>query len=109
MQYVICDPADIRLNLLPLTYTRPVGALRLGIDTLAERWQALLPGDYSWLTEPHLQELFPAAPATDADTTFITGNIFATPQLADAVAALQPDQALVQGDRLIARRGSGTT
>lgn len=109
MQYVICDPADIRLNLLPLTYTRPVGALRLGIDTLAERWQALLPGDYSWLTEPHLQELFPAAPATDADTTFITGNIFATPQLADAVAALQHDQALVQGDRLIARRGSGTT
>ncbi|MDO4320710.1 MAG: putative sugar nucleotidyl transferase [Bacteroidales bacterium] len=107
MQYIICDPADVRLNLLPLTYTRPVGALRMGIDTMADRWKALLPGQYYWLTEPHLQELYPAAPSVDCDTVYIQGNIFATAELANAISALKEGQSLVKGDTLIARRGEG--
>ncbi len=37
---VLVDDAQVRENLLPLTYTRPVSALRLGITTIAEKWEA---------------------------------------------------------------------
>ena len=48
MKIILFDPHPVRENLLPLTYTRPVADMRLGITTIAEKWQALLPGSYSW-------------------------------------------------------------
>ena len=36
MELKLYDRPDIRAQLLPLTYTRPVSALRVGIDTLAQ-------------------------------------------------------------------------
>lgn len=106
MNIVIYDPAGVRENLLPLTYTRPVGALRLGIDTMADRWKAFLHGEYYWQTEDYLCELFPAAPDTDDSTIFIAGNVVATAELAAAVARLAPGEILRQGDIEIAYRGA---
>ena len=37
MNIILFDPQEVRDNLLPLTYTRPVADLRLGILTLAEK------------------------------------------------------------------------
>ena len=48
MNYIVYDDPIIRRELLPMTYTRPVGALRIGIDTISEKWQSFLPGEYSW-------------------------------------------------------------
>ena len=56
---VLYDTEANYRNLLPLSYTRPVGAFRVGIDTLADKWKAMLPGDYQWLTRPCLREKFP--------------------------------------------------
>jgi len=106
---IIFDDAEIRANLLPLTYTRPVGALRLGIDTLAEKWQSLLPGNYGWdAGAEYLHPLFPGIENTDGkDTLYIAGHVVATPALAAAVGALLPGEALYGPDNcgLIARRG----
>lgn len=107
MNIVVFDSEGIRDNLLPLTYTRPVGALRLGMDTMAERWQAFLPGDYYWQTEEYLTELFPACPMTDEETLYVAGNVVATQALAEAVAALQPGQTLLKDGVEIAHRGNG--
>ena len=50
MQHIIIyDRPDVRAELLPMSYTRPIGAMRVGVDTLARKWQALLPGSYSWV------------------------------------------------------------
>lgn len=106
MQIIIYDPAAVRVNLLPLTYTRPVGALRTGLFTMRERWEALLPGEYHWKTEPYLAELFPAAPREEADALYIPGNIVATPGLATAASALRPGERLMSGERELARRGN---
>ena len=41
MNIIVFDPHPTRDNLLPLTYTRPVGDLRIGVTTIAEnlmRW-----------------------------------------------------------------------
>lgn len=110
MQHIIIyDRADIRAELLPLSYTRPIGAMRLGIDTLAEKWQAMLPGDYSWMPgADYLSDRFSTDPRAAGDPTalFIAGNVVATPELAAAVAALKPGDKLVDADGCeIAHRG----
>lgn len=37
MNIILFDDNEVRKNLLPLTYTRPIAHLRLGIDTLEEK------------------------------------------------------------------------
>ena len=59
MKMIIYDDASVRCDLLPMSYTRPVGALRIGIDTIADKWQALLPGEYMWSpAADYLTEIF---------------------------------------------------
>lgn len=110
MRVIIFDDAAVRQELLPLTYTRPVGALRVGMDTMAVRWQAFVPGNYYWQTEPYLAELFPEAlqDSDDGDTLYIAGHTVADAALARAVTELEPGQSLYSGDSLIAfRKGDG--
>ncbi len=108
MTVILYDPAEVRANLLPITYTRPVGAIRLGIDTMAERWKSFINGEYYWLTEDYLAELFPGAPDTSDTDLYIAGNIVADARLAEAVCALLPGQTLIADDgREIAHRGRG--
>ncbi|MGB2138240.1 MAG: putative sugar nucleotidyl transferase, partial [Flavobacteriales bacterium] len=40
MNYILFD--DFRGNLLPLTYTRPVSEIRIGILTITEKWERFL-------------------------------------------------------------------
>lgn len=50
---------DRREAFLPLTYTRPVGALRIGLYTIAEKWEVELKGNSGFITEEYLANLFP--------------------------------------------------
>ena len=45
---ILYDVAEIRDNLLPITYTRPVAEIRLGINTIREKWERAFPGRYSY-------------------------------------------------------------
>ena len=109
MDFVIFDPDSARDNLLPLTYTRPVGALRVGITTIAEKWAYYLFGEYSWLTEHYLSEKFPCDADISSDTLLlVAGNVLPDEQLAHAVMSLTPGQALYKGDRRIASVGDAS-
>ncbi|MCH8331775.1 MAG: glucose-1-phosphate thymidylyltransferase, partial [Bacteroidetes bacterium] len=46
-------------ELLPLTYTRPVGELRAGILTIREKWELILDQKASFITEDHLSVKYP--------------------------------------------------
>ncbi|MBJ2183954.1 MAG: glucose-1-phosphate thymidylyltransferase [Muribaculaceae bacterium] len=106
MEIIVFDPQPARNNLLPLTYTRPVGDLRIGITTISEKWQRLLPGEYSWATEPYLGELFPCCADTHS-ALFVAGNVVPDANLAAAVATLGENESLHCGDTIVARRGDG--
>lgn len=102
---VVFDAPDVRDNLLPITYTRPVSHIRIGIDTIFEKWQALLPdAALSPLTVPYLRDKFPTA-FTD-DNIFVAGHVIPTKELAVAAESLNPGEALVADDSLLAFRGS---
>lgn len=108
MHVIIYDDPAIRAELLPLTYTRPVGLLRVGIDTIADKWRALLPGQYSWaVAAQYLAEKYPADATAPADALHVAGHILPTPELAAAVAALEPGECLMAGERTVAYRDHG--
>lgn len=104
MNIILFDPKEARDNLLPVTYTRPVAEIRIGMCTMRERWQAFIPGEYSWETEDYLSKKFPLRAA--ADTLRIAANVVADAPLALAVAALKGGEALYRDDVLIAVRGT---
>lgn len=65
-KYILVDDPGVRGNLLPLTYTRPVSELRLGITTIREKWERKLGCECTWRTVDYLQEKFPCDAVPDA-------------------------------------------
>ena len=47
-------------NFLPLTFTKPVAAVRMGILTFVERWEKITNKKVSFLTQNYMSEKFPA-------------------------------------------------
>lgn len=103
-QIILADDPEIACSLLPLTFTRPVSELLLGLTTLRSKWERLLPGDYSYITADYLRVLYPNA-EPDSDTLVIASHIVASRRLADTVALLLPGEALTKGERTIAYCG----
>lgn len=94
---ILSDKPEVAASLLPLTFTRPISELLLGIMTLRQKWEMLLEGDYSYSTADYLREVYPNAKA-GPDSLIIASHILPTPELADAVALLLPGEALTAGD-----------
>ncbi|WP_224999304.1 GlmU family protein [Cesiribacter sp. SM1] len=106
MNLILFDDTTLRKQLLPLTFTRPVAALRCGILTLAEKWQYLLPAaDISYLTEEYLQQKFKLV--TASDNILANGAICPSAALTKKIEQLQPGECLVQNGTILAFRGSG--
>ncbi len=106
---ILYDPQPARDNLLPLTYIRPVAELRLGISTIREKWQALLPGSYSYQTVDYLAVKFPVEESAVADsmTLYVSGAVVPTAELVEAIKALPAGSSLVDSKGSeIARRGA---
>ena len=77
---ILFDRQDVRENLLPLSYTRPVADFLVGIDTLRHKWERML-----------------------KDAAF--SNVIATEDMAAAVASLKPGKCLMadtrEGERML--------
>ena len=43
---ILRDEQSVHDNLLPLSYTRPVADLLIGINTIRQKWEMYLPGEY---------------------------------------------------------------
>ena len=103
---ILFDDNEVRKQLLPFTYTRPIALLRVGITTIAEKWQAMLgEANYSYLTVPYLKKKFPLH-ARRSSNLMVAGNVIATPELAKQVLGLGLGEALMVGEQLIACNGS---
>jgi UDP-N-acetylglucosamine diphosphorylase/glucosamine-1-phosphate N-acetyltransferase len=87
-------------TLLPLTYTRPVADLRIGMLTIAEKWARHLKSAYSFQTLDYLKIKFPVN--IEADNVFINGAVCPDENLVEAIDKLQTGQALKYNDQLIA-------
>ena len=89
-------------GLLPLTWLRPVAELRLGILTMRERWERLLDGVGSQMTQDYLAGGFPLHVAED--NFFVNGSVLPTDELVEAILALERGHAITYRDELLAAR-----
>ncbi len=101
MNSILFD-GPFRTDLLPLTFTRPVCDLRVGILTIREKWQQRLGRPAGTLTEGYLAEKFPLN--SSDDNLLIHGAVCPTEELVQAIQALEMGQQLAHGDLLIAMR-----
>jgi UDP-N-acetylglucosamine diphosphorylase/glucosamine-1-phosphate N-acetyltransferase len=104
MQFILFD-GERRTALLPFTFTRPVAEIRIGILTIAQKWERYLGASISFHTEPYLQQKFPMEAADD--NLFIQGSVLPDPDLVQAVLSLNKGEALWSGECLLALRGEG--
>jgi UDP-N-acetylglucosamine diphosphorylase/glucosamine-1-phosphate N-acetyltransferase len=95
-----------RDTLLPLTHTRPVADLRIGILTIAEKWAKYLNSDFSFHTQSYLQPKFPLN--IQADNLFINGSVCPDEDILQAISQLPAGVALMYKDQLLAVRLNAT-
>lgn len=100
MPNLIVFDSDVRNHLLPLTYSRPVGDLRVGILTIREKWERYLSISGSFLTDDSLKELFPVK--YGENNIMVNGAVLPDQALANKVLQLLPGQAYQKDGVLVA-------
>ena len=98
------DDNGLHLRFAPLTLSRPVGNLRMGIYTNDERWGRLLPDcEVGFITESYLQDKFPALDSSIR----VNAQVIPNEELAAAVYALEDGCSLYWNGLFMAENGVG--
>lgn len=103
MNYILFDDATWQ-NLLPLTFTKPVSEIRIGILTITEKWETYLNGKLTFQTQEYLSSKFKAVYTNNA--VFINGKICPTPELLAQINNLEFNKGIKKGNTLIAYRSN---
>ena len=102
MQLVFSD-AQYWEDFLPLTFTRPVSELRMGILTFQERWKKLLEmEDIAFLTEDYLQKKFKKPELKES--LLIVPNFLPTKIVLEQIKNLEKGEALIYQNEVIAAK-----
>lgn len=102
---VLFDDEQCWKQLLPLTYTRPVSKIRIGICTIDEKWKLYFPDSVvSYFTQAYLNELFPMH--ANADTFFVLSSALPDKSFVETIKQLNSNESIYSDDKFIAYRGS---
>lgn len=104
MNIILFDPPSWQ-QLLPLTFARPVGDLRMGSLTVAEKWALRLGGPVSFLPQDYLRPLFPVT--VGEDNLLIDATVLPSVELISFVRTINNDTAFFQDDKLVVARLTG--
>jgi UDP-N-acetylglucosamine diphosphorylase/glucosamine-1-phosphate N-acetyltransferase len=95
-----------RNHLLPLTYTRPAAALRVGILTIQEKWEKYTGLDASHSTEDYLAEKYTRLIHQDFIDLNINGRLLPAAEILEQIMALAPGEGLRTELDIIAYHGN---
>jgi len=100
MQVTFIDTPDSWRKMLPLTYTRPVAEIRVGILKIYEKWIRLLNAEKAFFrTEDYLKAIFDPP---EGSMLTLLGNVLPTTDLIDNLKTLRENEVLVCDEILIA-------
>lgn len=99
MNYILFD-GPARNQLLPFTFTRPVAEIRVGILTIREKWELHLGFSTTTITEEYMVEKWPMVEMEQ--NVLINASYLPTKSLTAQIKALKENQAIVDGDELVA-------
>jgi UDP-N-acetylglucosamine diphosphorylase/glucosamine-1-phosphate N-acetyltransferase len=93
-----------RESLLPLTFTRPVADLRIGVLKISEKWLHHFKYDFGYLTADYLQAKFPKAVSNQL--LYINGSVCPNQLLIDAILQLKDNHVLMSDNHFIAAQSA---
>ncbi len=99
---IILFDDDYWQALLPLTYTRPIGELRVGILKISEKWSYRIGGTISYITQDYLAEKYPIN--ISDNNLVINARLLPNDNISNLIVQLEFNEALLFGETLIAAR-----
>ena len=103
---IILDDNGLHLRFAPLSLTRPIGNIRIGIFTNDERWKVILPeAEIYYQTEAYLAERFPA---TENPDLIVNAELIPNVEVAVAIVNLGENEALWMGKIWLAKKGNAS-
>jgi UDP-N-acetylglucosamine diphosphorylase/glucosamine-1-phosphate N-acetyltransferase len=96
---ILLDDSTWR-RLLPLTYTRPVAEIRIGILTIREKWEKYLKTKASYQCKDYIAQKFPVV--HKGENLYINSCILPDEKLVAAIRKLKVGDGLKKGSLLIA-------
>jgi len=91
MNYILFDD-EAWNDLRPLTFTRPVCEIRIGILTIREKWEKYLSASFSYFTQDYLSVKFPKL--IQEQNILINGSVLPGKELKEAVLNLKKGEYL---------------
>jgi UDP-N-acetylglucosamine diphosphorylase / glucose-1-phosphate thymidylyltransferase / UDP-N-acetylgalactosamine diphosphorylase / glucosamine-1-phosphate N-acetyltransferase / galactosamine-1-phosphate N-acetyltransferase len=104
MNFILFDEPEIWKNLHPLTLTRPISALRLGINQVFEKWETRLKSNISYLTAGFLSKKFPVK--YEEQNIYINSAVLPNQAFLEAIFLLENESCLMANGQLIACKSS---
>jgi UDP-N-acetylglucosamine diphosphorylase/glucosamine-1-phosphate N-acetyltransferase len=104
MNLILFD-GNLRNHLLPFSYTRPLAHMRIGILTIAEKWEKHLETKASYYVPNYLTTKY-TLKITD-DNILVNGALCPNMRLLSKIIELKRGQGLYQGEVLLAARLNG--
>ncbi|OYU85199.1 MAG: glucose-1-phosphate thymidylyltransferase [Flavobacterium sp. BFFFF2] len=99
MNYILFDGPN-RAAFLPLTFTRPVADLRIGILTIREKWERYLGSTTTTITEDYLSDKYPMVEMEH--NVLINASYLPNAILAEMVKNLSAQQVIMHHDNIVA-------
>ena len=104
MNLILFD-SELRKHLLPFTYTRPLAKMRIGILTIAEKWEKQLETKASFYTPNYLASKFKLK--IEANNLLVNGALCPDMRLLGKIIELKRGQGLYANGVLLAARLNG--
>lgn len=101
---ILYDCPDVQANLLPISFTRSIADFRIGITTIREKWERMLPGNYSYMVPDYLKAKFPIR--QESMNLILSSNVLPDNELVDAIKKMDAGKALYNQGDFIAYKGS---
>ena len=102
MENIILFDDDNWQSLLPITYTRPICEIRVGILTISEKWQTRTNCKVSYITQDYLAKKFPIN--ISDNNLVINSRLLPNDNMEDLILQLGFNEALLYNEQLIAAR-----
>lgn len=103
---ILLNDNGLHLRLAPLSLTRPIGDLRIGIMTNTERWKLVEPtAEIFYVTEAYLNSKYPSTSAADL---VVNGALIPNDEVIAAILALSENEKLVFESHELAYKGTGS-
>lgn len=106
MKLILQDDANSWQNLLPFTFTRPISHIRIGIDTIVEKWETFFNQTAEIETEAYLMAKFQNKQDEQSEKLIVNSSIIPTKELVEKIKQLTPQQTLEKNGVFIAQRTS---